>query len=246
MAKPKVEVEIGANTVPFGTGLNTAAASLKRFAASVFGIQAIMRMVGQAIRLGSEDVDELRKKSEALGVTIDDHTLQSVHELGNSIEAMRLRFVAWTAAVMKNLTAGHNWLSLWQIIKTQITTWNPLTVGKALATGGIGGLKELWANYKKDMGGIIDEWSQIDASFQEDAAAAVAARRKPGEEDKPGALMRTPGRHEADSLARIGGYIGGRGQSHADRMVRLQEQSLTVLREQNRLLQQINQNTEEL
>lgn len=247
MSEAKVNVTIGADTKPFGKGISQASADLKRFIAGAVGIRAIMGLVSQAIRLGAEDVDKLRQRSEELGVTLDDHTIQSMHELGNTIDGLKLRFTAWTAAILKNLTAGHTWLSLWSLIKLQISTWNPLTVGKAMATGGIGGLRELWDNYKKDMAGVIDEWSEIDDAFQADAAAAVDSRRRSQQAPADATRSsRAAPRAGADTLARIGGFIGGQGLLRPmDRMVRLQEQGLRIARDQRDLLKRLNERPED-
>ena len=199
-------------------------------AIAVMGRSGIQLVGGMADGLG-----EMRQQAHELGLVLDEEALAALDQLGDNLDTLKLKFIEWTAEILKNATSLANWTNLAKLAAHAMMGMNPVAWISAFSSGGFRGVQDMWSNYVRGFSDIVDSYS---AGAAAEEARAVANQRTP--RGAPGDIperRRSGGRAQApttDSLARIGGYIGGSGIAGADRLLNVQTSALQQLRALNR------------
>lgn len=211
------------------------------------GLQVLGRGGRQLIGGIVDGFSEARQRAQELGIVLDDETIAAMDDLGDNIDTIKTSITAFTAVILKNMLAWHNWANLAKVVGAVWKMTNPMMLMNAFAQGGPSGVMAFIKSSVKEIDDAIDDYSTSEAENTSDAEGRARKKRDARSRMNAAGLGTITGGSgggsgselTVDRIAKIGGYVGGSGFSGAS-LVRIQSEALNQLRRSSAYLQKIS------
>lgn len=181
---------------------------------------------GKGLLAGLVDgFSEARAEAERLGLVLEGSTIRAMDQLGDRLDAIKLKLTSITAVVLKNLADPKTWKAWEQVINLT----SPAIMYQEFFRGGPKGFSEAKLAQFRYLMELVSEYESDSTSEQGQA----------GRPANPTQTARGKRQRAAVSdLARIGGYMSG-GSVGGNPLLRVQNQALIELRQMRGVLTRI-------
>ncbi len=218
--------------------------AVQRTGGSAVATAAALQVLGRGGRqlIGGlvEGFGESRKRAQELGLIIRDDTLNALDEMGDALDTLKTKFAAVSAEVISQVTALKYWIAIKDVVLSGAKLTTPAWHLANLAKRGLHGATLDAVMEFAAARGNLDSISTSGSASNADQIAKERLRKKNDRAafSEIGPDSNSKVKVQADSLARIGGYVGG-GNASGQSLLRVQTEALIVLRSVNRHLETV-------